>query len=86
MATLTIVYGEDWTGLYLDDRLLDQGHSLETGYVLEQLVAERVDMGDASVTFLNGDMTIHSCGLMMTIDSYLEDNGGLPQSLKDLGL
>jgi hypothetical protein len=34
---IDLVYGDDWIGLYLDGKLVEEGHSLEPFHVLDAL-------------------------------------------------
>ena len=38
MKDVTIVFNEDgWNGVYIDDKLIYEGHSLNWNYILEEL-------------------------------------------------
>lgn len=40
---VTVVYGDDWIGLYLESSLVLEGHSLQIADVVELLIGEPPD-------------------------------------------
>lgn len=65
---LTVIQTDDWEGLYLDDRLITEGHSIDWKYVLEKLGY------NTEANYLSEKEWIE----------YLGDGGALPQSLNEL--
>lgn len=47
MKNISFVHGEDWVGLYIDGKLMAQGHSLSNVQVLACLgiTSNRIDVG-----------------------------------------
>jgi len=69
VSIFTIVYGDDWTGLYADGSLLAEGHSLSTHEVLDWA---RSHGPVAKVEEVHADT------------SWLEDCGNLPGQLREV--
>lgn len=70
MVVMTIVDGSDWSGVYIDDDLIFEGHSLDPFFVAELAVDRRVE----GVVRLYADI------------EWLEDRGDLPANLFDVKL
>lgn len=47
MKDIKIIQGEDWVGLYVDDKLAMEGHSLHTLDLIELLTGTKVQSYDA---------------------------------------
>lgn len=67
---VTLFLGWDWEGLYLDDELHDEGHSLRVTDVLNSLMVK------------GGEVT--SVGIINEKGNWLQYEGYLPTSLKEL--
>ena len=54
MDRITIIYGDDWNGVYVNQELVDEGHSFDISYLLEQM--KGVMIGDVVVEWIpDGD-------------------------------
>jgi hypothetical protein len=70
MTTMTLVQGDDWSGLYIDGKLKEQGHSFSTRTVAELVIAHKVS------AFEHKDADL----------DWLADRGDLPQKLEEVQL
>ena len=66
-----IVNGDDWQGIFVDGKLISEGHSFSS-YELLEIVKEHGAVGE--FWSLEPDM------------DWLEDRGGLPDTLRDVKL
>lgn len=68
---VTLVHSSDgdWVGMYFDDKLIDQGHSIRVSDVLEHLIKAKKKMTAADEFYA---------------EDWLHDEGHLPKSLKQV--
>lgn len=65
---ITLVCGDDWTGLYIDDQLVTENHTLPARLVLEMLAKRKL------LTFKS----------LVPDQDWLEGEGSLPPMLGDV--
>lgn len=69
---LTRVVSDDWEGVYLDDRLLNQGHSVDVFYALYLAIKA------------NGALNIHLVSTIRVDEDWLREVGNLPVHLSEV--
>jgi hypothetical protein len=70
MADMTLVRGDDWEGIYIDGKLMAEGHSIKLAVGIAMAIEHRP----------RGITTVF-CDL-----DWLHDEGNLPQALADVKL
>ncbi len=70
MSTITLVRGDDWEGIYVDGKLMTEGHSIE--------ISEAIWIG---INHKATKVETKFCDL-----GWLHDEGNLPQALADVKL
>lgn len=68
MSVVTFVYADDWEGVYVDDKLLSQAHSLDGYTVVELLWQAGIQV---------------SCVFSEEAGEWLYDEGYLPDTLQE---
>jgi hypothetical protein len=68
MSVMTFVWGDDWSGVYIDGELVDEGHSISAYSAAEIAIEKRA-------TELQG----WPCDI-----EWLHDQGSLPKLLSDV--
>lgn len=68
MSKLTLVRGDDWEGIYIDGKLVTEGHSHDTMEAIKLAIARGVTEAET----------------MWANDAWLQDEGSLPRALHDV--
>jgi hypothetical protein len=74
---VAIVRGEDWEGLYINDRLMNENHSIMTARALEIL-------SEAFNALPPNSNPIIEVEAVDADDEWLSTRGSLPRNLKDV--
>lgn len=69
---LTRVVSDDWEGVYLNDQLLNQGHSVDVFYALYLAIKA------------NGALNIHLVSTIRVDEDWIQSVGQLPYNLSDI--
>lgn len=69
---LTRVTSDDWEGLYLDDKLISQGHSVDVIYVLRRYIKN------------NGAIVLDEVVSYPADEDWMKDRSDLPESLREV--
>lgn len=72
---IQIVTGEDWQGLYINNVLEDDGHSLSVNIVVKQIADYINQLGVEDGI---------SCYFYEIDQEWMEEQGGLPQDFNDI--
>lgn len=67
---LTRVTSDDWQGLYLDDKLISQGHSVDVIYALRRYIMK------------NGAIVLDEVSSCTADEDWMKDRSDLPESLR----
>lgn len=78
-----VFFADDWEGLYIENELISEGHSLRLDEVLKWLIDNDVSMGD--LKYCNLQLSKHHKNYSHVCENEIEDvfNCSLPQSLKE---
>lgn len=71
---LTRVTSDDWEGLYLDDKLISQGNSVDVIYALRRYIKD------------NGAILLDKVASYPADEDWMKDRSELPESLGDVEL
>lgn len=73
MARVCLALGDDWDGLYIDGKLVEQGHSIQPAEAM------RAVLNDITPPLTRGDVEVREVDY-----SWLEDRGSLPDEISEV--
>lgn len=74
MSKFTFVYAEDWSGVYVDDELLLQGHSLDPEQFLQTCIEKNLTFDDVDRFNVYGEWLENDGYLPYTLQEFMEKN------------
>lgn len=81
MSNAVVVKADDWEGLFINGKCVEQGHTLHQG---EERITYFIELS-LRYNFLLEEVTFKDCTEEYTY-GYLEDNGNFPDNLDEVEL